>query len=67
VISGGSGQGKSVTLKLILGLMRALGLARALQLKPAIMLFEEPTTGLDPVMALDIESLISKFAFGSAK
>lgn len=36
------------------------GLARALQLKPEIMLFDEPTTGLDPVMTQEIYQLFAR-------
>ncbi|WP_419176745.1 ABC transporter ATP-binding protein [Desulfosediminicola sp.] len=39
------------------GMRKRVGLARALQLKPEIMLFDEPTTGLDPVMTQDIYKL----------
>ena len=39
------------------GMRKRVGLARALQLKPEIMLFDEPTTGLDPVMSLEIYQL----------
>ena len=34
------------------------GLARALVMEPEIMLFDEPTTGLDPLMAKSIHDLI---------
>jgi len=39
------------------GMKKRVGLARALQLKPKIMLFDEPTTGLDPAKALEIYRL----------
>lgn len=42
------------------GMQKRVGLARAMQLKPSIMLFDEPTTGLDPVMSLDIYHLFTK-------
>ena len=42
------------------GMKKRVGLARAMQLKPAIMLFDEPTTGLDPVMAQEIYQLFAK-------
>jgi phospholipid/cholesterol/gamma-HCH transport system ATP-binding protein len=42
------------------GMRKRVGLARALQLKPAIMLFDEPTTGLDPVMTQDIYHLFAE-------
>jgi len=42
------------------GMQKRVGLARAMQLRPAIMLFDEPTTGLDPVMTMEIYHLFSK-------
>jgi phospholipid/cholesterol/gamma-HCH transport system ATP-binding protein len=40
------------------GMKKRVGLARAIALKPSIILYDEPTTGLDPVMALAIDNLI---------
>jgi phospholipid/cholesterol/gamma-HCH transport system ATP-binding protein len=40
------------------GMRKRVGLARALVLKPEIVLYDEPTTGLDPVMAATINELI---------
>lgn len=42
------------------GMQKRVGLARALQLKPEIMLFDEPTTGLDPVMTEEIYRLFAR-------
>jgi phospholipid/cholesterol/gamma-HCH transport system ATP-binding protein len=42
------------------GMRRRVGLARALQLNPKILLFDEPTTGLDPVMTQEIYQLFSR-------
>lgn len=42
------------------GMRKRVGLARALQLKPEIMLFDEPTTGLDPVMTQEIYQLFDR-------
>ncbi len=39
------------------GMKKRVGLARALQLEPEIVLFDEPTTGLDPVMTQEIYDL----------
>ena len=41
------------------GMKKRVGLARAMQLKPSIMLFDEPTTGLDPVMSYEIYHLFA--------
>jgi phospholipid/cholesterol/gamma-HCH transport system ATP-binding protein len=40
------------------GMRKRIGLARTLILKPAIMLYDEPTTGLDPITAKEISQLI---------
>lgn len=40
------------------GMRKRVGLARAIALHPQIVLFDEPTTGLDPVMAEAINQLI---------
>ncbi|NLZ16563.1 MAG: ATP-binding cassette domain-containing protein [Desulfobulbaceae bacterium] len=41
------------------GMKKRVGLARALQLEPKLVLFDEPTTGLDPVMTKEIYELFS--------
>jgi phospholipid/cholesterol/gamma-HCH transport system ATP-binding protein len=40
------------------GMRKRVGLARALALDPEVMLYDEPTTGLDPVMTEVINNLI---------
>jgi phospholipid/cholesterol/gamma-HCH transport system ATP-binding protein len=40
------------------GMRKRVGLARAIALRPQIVLFDEPTTGLDPVMTEAINRLI---------
>jgi len=40
------------------GMRRRVGFARAIALEPKILLFDEPTTGLDPVMKAVIDQLI---------
>ncbi|WP_051554067.1 ABC transporter ATP-binding protein [Desulfobulbus elongatus] len=42
------------------GMKKRVGLARALQLDPEIVLFDEPTTGLDPVMTREIYELFTR-------
>ena len=42
------------------GMKKRVGLARALMLQPEIMLFDEPTTGLDPQITMDIYRLFFK-------
>jgi len=42
------------------GMKKRVGLARALQLQPKIMLFDEPTTGLDPAKSMEIYRLFFK-------
>jgi phospholipid/cholesterol/gamma-HCH transport system ATP-binding protein len=40
------------------GMRKRAGLARALALNPRIIIFDEPTTGLDPVLTKEVDSLI---------
>jgi phospholipid/cholesterol/gamma-HCH transport system ATP-binding protein len=42
------------------GMKKRVGLARTLILKPEIILYDEPTTGLDPVTSGEISELILK-------
>jgi len=42
------------------GMKKRVGLARAIAAEPEIILFDEPTTGLDPIMSEVINSLIAK-------
>ncbi len=42
------------------GMRKRVGLARAIALDPKIILFDEPTTGLDPIMCDAIDRLIVK-------
>lgn len=40
------------------GMRKRVGLARAIVLEPRIMLYDEPVTGLDPIMSVAIDNLI---------
>lgn len=40
------------------GMRKRVGIARALAIRPTILLFDEPTTGIDPVMADSVNTLI---------
>jgi phospholipid/cholesterol/gamma-HCH transport system ATP-binding protein len=44
------------------GMKKRVGLARALALDPEVMLYDEPTTGLDPVMSAVIDELVVQTA-----
>ena len=46
------------------GMQKRVGLARAIMNKPEIIFFDEPTTGLDPIMADVINDLIIESAKG---
>jgi phospholipid/cholesterol/gamma-HCH transport system ATP-binding protein len=62
-----TGMGHKFPAELSGGMRKRAGLARALVMQPEIMLFDEPTTGLDPLMAKSIHDLITsmqrKFGF----
>jgi len=42
------------------GMKRRIALARTLILKPSIILYDEPTTGLDPITSKEIVQLMQK-------
>ncbi len=42
------------------GMRKRVGLARAIAMEPEILLYDEPTTGLDPIMADAVNELIIK-------
>ncbi|MCI0566783.1 MAG: ATP-binding cassette domain-containing protein [Acidobacteria bacterium] len=52
------GMGHKYPAELSGGMRKRAGLARALVMEPEIILFDEPTTGLDPLMAKTIHDLI---------
>lgn len=62
-----AGMGHKYPAELSGGMKKRTGLARALVVEPEIVLFDEPTTGLDPLMSKTIHDLIvdmqRKFGF----
>ena len=46
------------------GMQKRVSIARALAFDPKIILYDEPTTGLDPITSATIENLINKLAAG---
>src|SRR5690606_25264265 len=42
------------------GMRKRVGLARAIVRKPSILLYDEPTTGLDPVTRTTVDELIEQ-------
>jgi phospholipid/cholesterol/gamma-HCH transport system ATP-binding protein len=54
------GMGYKYPAELSGGMRKRAGLARALVTDPQIVLFDEPTTGLDPILAASIHQLIAR-------
>jgi phospholipid/cholesterol/gamma-HCH transport system ATP-binding protein len=54
------GMGYKYPAELSGGMKKRAGLARALVMDPEIVLFDEPTTGLDPILAASIHQLIAR-------
>ena len=58
---GMSGNEKKMPSELSGGMKKRVGIARAIAIRPRYMFYDEPTTGLDPIMTDSINRLISDF------
>lgn len=58
---GMSGTEKKMPSELSGGMKKRVGIARSIAIRPRYMFYDEPTTGLDPIMTDSINKLISNF------
>ena len=58
---GMSGNEKKMPSELSGGMKKRVGIARSIAIRPRYMFYDEPTTGLDPIMTDSINKLISNF------
>ena len=58
---GMSGNEKKMPSELSGGMKKRVGIARAIAIRPRYMFYDEPTTGLDPIMTDSINKLICNF------
>jgi phospholipid/cholesterol/gamma-HCH transport system ATP-binding protein len=42
------------------GMRKRVGLARAIVLNPKVIIYDEPTTGLDPIMTMNVDAMIKE-------
>lgn len=65
-ILGPSGCGKTTLIKLISGIKRRLSLAGALLHEPSVIILDEPTVGIDPLLRQQIWQELYRLAHGGA-
>jgi phospholipid/cholesterol/gamma-HCH transport system ATP-binding protein len=59
-VLGLAGMGKKWPAELSGGMRKRVGLARAITMNPSFLIYDEPTTGLDPVLAAQVDEMIGE-------